>query len=197
MSRRALSWLLTVPLAVGASQLAHEASYRIVGGGGGGDRARLLGETGHGYFALAPALLGLGLALVTTAFALEVARSARRGGGDRVSHWPFALFAPLAFAFQEHCERLFHDAAIPWTAFLEPTFALGLALQLPFALAAYVLARLLVRAAGRLGRAIGGPPGVRRRSGPRAVRPALELVLPRVSLLASGHAQRGPPACSV
>ena len=45
-----------------------------------------------------------------------------------------------------------------WHAFAGPTFLPGLALQLPFALLAYVAARLLLRAAVRLGRLLGARP---------------------------------------
>ena len=89
--------------------------------------------------------------------------------------WPFAVLPPLAFALQEHLERLLHAGAVPWTAVLEPTFLPGFLLQLPFALLAFAVARALLGAAvllARLLRARSAPacrlaPGPTRRAGNR------------------------------
>jgi hypothetical protein len=115
-------------------------------------------------------------------------------GGVETRLWRFAALPLLAFALQEHLEALFTQGTIVGVP-LEPTFMLGLALQLPFAAVAYLVARLLLRTAERVGRALraGGAP-----AGPAVVRPfrswfALELWPHRVPALAGGHAERGPP----
>jgi hypothetical protein len=58
---------------------------------------------------------------------------------------------------QEVIELSLHTGTLGWHAVLAPTFLPGLALQLPFALAAYLVARALLRAANALGRALAGP----------------------------------------
>jgi hypothetical protein len=45
----------------------------------------------------------------------------------------------------ERAEGVAHDAAVPWRELVEPTFVAGLLLQLPFAAAGYLIARLLLR----------------------------------------------------
>jgi hypothetical protein len=87
--------------------------------------------------------------------------TARGQGVGRVPPFAFALLPPLAFALQELLELSLHTGSIAWQACVEPTFLPGLALQLPFALLAYVAARLLLRAAVRLGRALARPRGAR------------------------------------
>ena len=107
----------------------------------------------------------------------------------------FAALPPLAFALQEHLERLIHDGTVVGVA-LQPTFMIGLLLQLPFAVAAYLLAKLLLQVADRVGSIGGGQEGAARpRLMPATLRPSfsLELPLPRLAALAGGHAERGPP----
>jgi len=106
----------------------------------------------------------------------------------------FAAMPPLAFALQEHLERLFHGAGVAGVV-LEPTFLLGLVLQAPFALAAYLLARLLLGVAERAGRVLARRAACgRRRVAARG--PSwwpFELRSPRIAALALGYAERGPP----
>jgi hypothetical protein len=54
-------------------------------------------------------------------------------------------------------ELSLHTGHFGWRAVLAPTFLPGLALQLPFACAAYALARVLLRAARRAGIAFAAP----------------------------------------
>jgi hypothetical protein len=185
--RRVLAWAVTVPLAVAGSQVAHAAAYLFVVSDSH-DRAHELAATGHAYLAYAPEVAGfLGAALVV-AFALGV-RSDRL---VRLRAWPFGLLPVLAFAVQEHVERLVHTGSFPATAALAPSFVVGVALQIPFGLIAYLAASLLLRAAARLGRVL------RRRPPRLCARPALVLrpqtvVLPRAPLALSGCGVRGPP----
>lgn len=153
MWRRAFAWVVAVALAIVGSQAAHWSAYAVVAGDAE-SRAHLLADSGHGYMTYAPLVLGVLTALVLLALVSE-ARLARAGAPARPpAFWAFAVLAPAVFAFQEHFERLAHDGAFPWGAVLEPTFAVGLALQLPFALLAYLAARLLLRIADALGRGI-------------------------------------------
>ena len=192
LSRRNVVWLLTLALAVVGSQLAHELAYRLVTPDGA-QRAHELARTGHAYLVYAPAALAVCTVLVLIALAGELRHLLRRGtASSRPSALTFAVLAPAIFVLQEHFERLFHDSAFPWDACLQPTFVVGLLLQLPLAVAAYLVARLLLRAVRSLGRLLVGP--VRRRvPGDGLVRPATLLFVPRVPVLALGYGSRAPP----
>ena len=186
-------WLLTLALAVIGSQLAHELAYRLVTPDGA-QRAHELARTGHAYLVYAPAALAVCSVLVLIALVAELRHllSERGTAPARPSAPTFAALAPAIFVLQEHFERLFHDGAFPWDACLEPTFAVGLLLQIPVALAAYLIARLLLCAVRTLGRLRAGP--LRRRVSVHGlVRPATLLFVPRVPVLALGYGSRGPP----
>ena len=190
MRPRAIVWLLTVPLAVVGSQVAHAITYRLVAPDAH-ERAHLLAETGHAYLSYLP--LGLALCTVVVLFALLAqARASRAGQAAGLSACHFALLAPLVFCCQEHFERLVHDGSFPWDAVFQRTFLVGLALQVPFALAAYVLARLLLRAANAVGRLLGHVPG-ERRAAPLLPSLLASVHAPRLPALALGFGTRGPP----
>lgn len=192
MRRGLIAWGSTLVLAVVGTQVAHALAYRLVTPGEH-DRDELLTATGHGYLAYAPLALALGFGVLVTVLIAEVRATARRSG-TRACAWRFALVAPVVFFAQEHLERLAHDGAIPWSAALEGTFLTGLALQLPFALAAYLLARLLLSAARALGRRLGDRPPPRRAPTPHLASPRGQRRAPRVAALALGYGERGPPA---
>jgi hypothetical protein len=105
----------------------------------------------------------LPLALAVTAAAALVSTAAAATDvvrGRRVRELgpaAFAVLPPLAFALQELLELSLHTGSVAWHAFAEPTFLPGLALQLPFALVAFVAARLLLRVAVRIVRALAQP----------------------------------------
>jgi hypothetical protein len=194
VSRRLILWLVTLPLAVAGTQMAHALAYRVVSPDAG-QRAHELSATGHAYLAYLPLMLAVGTVLVVLALATEIRHivAAPRRSGFRPSAWGFAALAPATFVCQEHFERLVHDGGFPWDAALASSFVVGLLLQLPFALAAYALARFLLRVARSLGRLLAG------RSRPRRIRPALprpvvRVEVPRLPALALGYGSRGPPA---
>jgi hypothetical protein len=197
MSRRRLAaWLLAVPLMVAGSQVAHVFAYRLVYPQTE-LRLRELLVTGHGYMGHISLLFGLCAALEVTAFLSAVAGSLRRRSAAPLPAWPFALLPLLAFTLQEFVERWLAGASFPWWMVLQPTFRVGVLLQLPFGLIAYVLARLLLRAADRVGRALGGE---RKRA--QAKTPLLGWSVsaswrPRMSALANCHCGRGPPLPAV
>jgi hypothetical protein len=179
MEDRRLPWLLSLPLMATGCLGAHSVAYRLFEPTGS--------EAGHGYLALAPLVLALGVSLgIVTAARSTLAGSARAGAPVQL----FAVLPPLAFTMQEHLERALHGGAVLGTA-VEPSFLVGLALQLPLALCAFLVARVLFRVAEAAG-------ALCRRSTPRprhpVVRtPSFSFGAPRVSALASRHAGRAPP----
>ena len=130
----------------------------------------------HGYLAFAPLVVGV---LV----ALAVVGAFRRGRTS--SPLVFAVLPPLAFVLQEHAERL--DLIVT-----EPAFLVGLALQLPFALAAFVAARAFLGLADLVVEALASRPRLHRRASFSA--PVLTADAPRPSLLAGSRLSRAPPA---
>jgi hypothetical protein len=129
--RHAFAWLLALVLAAAGTLVGHAAAYRLTG--------QPAGEV-HAYLDHAPQVL---FVLATVAVALlAVTRAAAAPPA-----WPFPVLALTAFAVQEHVERLVHTGHVPWLL-TNPTFLTGLAVQLPLALAAWALARRLLRVLG-------------------------------------------------
>jgi len=190
--RRAAAWLLMLPLMLAGSQLAHVLAYRLVYPQSQ-VRLRELLATGHSYMGYMPLLLGIGAALELVAFGSLVAGGVRRRGRAPVSPWAFALLPPLGFALQEFLERWLAGASYPWWMVLQPTFRIGLLLQLPFALAAFLVARLLSRVADRVASVLRGKVERPPRVGLVPRWAALAAWPPRPRTLADGHAGRGPP----
>jgi hypothetical protein len=177
---------------VAASQVAHVFAYRLVYPEAG-VRLHWLLVTGHSYMSLWPRLLAVGGALELAAFVSIVVGTVRRTHFAGVPPWAFALMPPLAFLLQELLERWFATGSFPWWMVLQPTFRIGLLLQLPFAVLAYLLTRLLLRVADRVATALRPEKrqprlrGLSPRWHPAALRP------PRIAALADGHAGRAPP----
>ena len=131
---------LSVPLAAGGCLLGHAAGYALVG------MSRRDAQL-HGYLSFAPQFLAICAALLAAALALRISGRLR----GRIAAWPFALLAPLAFSAQELIERLV--AGLPAHAVLEPAVFVGMAAQVPIALAGFFVARALLRVADAAARA--------------------------------------------
>jgi hypothetical protein len=89
-------------------------------------------------------LLPLLLALAAMMLLGGLVTASAEGRSLRASRSLIAALPLVAFAIQEHVEYAIGHAAMPWTVAVHPTFALGLALQLPFAVLAYFAARCLL-----------------------------------------------------
>jgi hypothetical protein len=172
--------LVSVPVAVAGWTSAHSAAYRFLDA-----EADHL----HGYLRYAPPAVAALAAMLAVGLALAAAER-RRG---RLPAWPFALLAPVGFVVQEHAERTVSAGEVPFATAVEPTFLVGLVLQLPFALAAFLVARGLLTAAVAIGRVLGG--------GKRAPLATYELLAPplvpaspRAAASACRHAARAPPS---
>jgi len=190
-------WALTLPLAVAGSEAGHSLAYRLVIPGTA-QRDQVLRDTGHDYFSYIPLACGFAGALFVLALARRVTLARRGVAGPRPSAAWFAAVPVLTFFLQEHLERLISEGGFPWGAVLEPTFLPGLLLQLPMALLAYALVRLLLRGAEALGHALAKPlpqlPLLRPLFIPA---PAEADAGPRKPVLALRCAGRAPPRLSL
>ena len=154
-------------------------------------RADALAHSGHGYFDYVPFALTVCLGVLLAGLALQ-ALSAFRGEPRRPATSPLiVLLSPAAFMAQELIERFAHTGQVSLTTVIQPAFLIGLALQLPFALAALLLAWALDAAARTVGHALASAP-----------RPTFHVFVPapvRISAaprpagLARGYGERAPP----
>jgi hypothetical protein len=131
----------SLPLAAVGTLAGHAAGYAVAG-------MSHRDAAVHGYLNFAPQFLGICLAALGLALVLRV--SGRLQG--RPAAWPFALIPPLAFLAQELIERL--AAGLPAHALLEPAVYVGLAAQVPIAVAGFMVARALLRVADEAARAL-------------------------------------------
>ena len=120
-----LAWALVTPVSAAGILAAHALAYALTGTEPGAM---------HGYLAHAPQVAAVLATIGLVGLALQ-----ERGVGRR-SFASFALLAPLGFACQEHLERLAHTGELPWLL-TTPSFLVGLALQVPVALACVAVAR--------------------------------------------------------
>jgi hypothetical protein len=193
MGRRRVVWVLSLPLAAGGWLAAHFLAYLLVAPEAG-HGTQLLSEAGHGYLRVSPLLAACAITLVVAGLALAIREGMRDGGAPaRVPVWPIALVPPLGFAFQEHLERIIELNAFPFGAALEPTFIVGMAIQVPFAVGAVLLARAVLALGHALGRRL-----ARKTQPPTCVAPPPlpappDPELARPSILATGHGERAPP----
>jgi hypothetical protein len=192
--KRHLAWPVALPLAVLSALAGHSAGYRVVVPDAH-EREHLLEQTGHGYLAYAPAAVGISLAFAIVGFTAMVVAAVRQEGRPmRTPAWLVALLPPLGFVLQEHIERYGRHGAVEWTTAAEPAFLVGLALQLPFALLAAIVAFALGRLAERVAALIATAGALA-----RPLVGLLTLTVPDSAslapapILARGYAGRAPP----
>ncbi len=178
-------WLVMLPLLGAGTQGAASLLDRFAPSSY--ENAELFSRSNATHRVL-PFAVAVGVAVLVAA-ACGVARTApshRRHPG-----WAFASLPPLVFALQEHIEYVAAHGHIPWTLVANPVFLAGLLLQVPFAIAAYAAARLLLDAVAEIVDRRRPPLAVRRRppvhGRPGAAVPAIRL------LLTAGRCTRGPP----
>jgi hypothetical protein len=141
-------WLMTMPLIVAGCEGAHAFLGRVMLVDGGRDRELL--EGGGFGSSLLPLVLAVGAALVLVGFGM-LATHRTLGEHRRIARWVFVALPISAFALQEQFEyAVAHGRPSP-AVFASGSFLVGIALQLPVAVVAYGLARLLFRVADLLG----------------------------------------------
>ncbi|HKB94755.1 MAG TPA: hypothetical protein VKC62_11050 [Gaiellaceae bacterium] len=188
--RRGLVWGVVVPVMLVGSQAAHALVYRLVYPQAH-VRALVLFATGHGYLTWLPIVLAIAGASLAASLLVVAVDGARGREARGLPPAAFALLPALTFALQELLELSLHTGTFGWRVVLAPTFLPGLALQLPFGAVAYVVARLLLRAARAAGRALAPPPSVRVVASTVPAPNASFAPRPRVAAVAL--AKRGPP----
>lgn len=190
MGRPRAAWLTSLGLLGAGWVTAHVVSYLLVVPDAV-ERREVLMTSGHGYFRSSDLLI---LCLTITVAGLVVCVV----GGTRrpiraPSPWALAALPPIGFAVQEHIERMTAGGVFPAHLIAEPRFLIGLLLQLPFALAALVCARLLVTLARGLARRLGGAGRPKLVSVELSWAPMVNRRRPRLSVLALGRGERAPP----
>ncbi|MCS7007883.1 MAG: hypothetical protein RMM28_06790 [Thermoleophilia bacterium] len=181
---------LALPIAVAGILAAHAVGYRLAEPHAS-EREALLAASGHGY--LAQAWLAL-LAVLALGLGIELVLGFVHGPlAARLPRSPFLLLAPGAYLLQEHGERLLAGAGVGSTL-AEPAVLAGLALQLPFALATWLLAGLVLRVSETLvaaSRASARPLADRFTRARR--RPPTRSLDPERLLFLAGTGARAPP----
>jgi hypothetical protein len=187
--RQRLAWLSTAPLMFAGLIAGHLLAYRLAFSDPHA-RADALAHSGHAYFGYVPLALSVSVGVLLAGLALQAA-SASRGEPRRATSPLIVLLPPIAFVVQEFTERLVHNGHVPLTVALQPAFLLGLAFQLPFALAALLVAWALDSAARAVGRVLSARP--RPLFSPFVPDPVYVVAAPRPTGLARGYGERAPP----
>jgi len=188
--RQRLAWLSTAPLMFAGLIAGHLLAYRLVYSDAHA-RADALARSGHAYFGYVPLALTVSLGVLLAGLVLQTA-----AGFRGVPHRPLAsplivLLPPIAFVVQEFAERFAHTGQMPWMLVVQPAFLLGIAFQLPFALAALLIAWALDTAARAVGRAFRDLPAPEFQG--FFPQPARVVAVPRAAGLARGYGERAPP----
>lgn len=138
-ARKRTALLFTLPFSAAGMLLAHKLTWGVAGHGHDG-------EVAHGYLRYGAVFVALAAAVVAVASTRNFVRTI----GGEVAAVPspimFAVMPIVGFVFQEHLEHLVAAQELELSFFLSPPFLVGLGLQLPFALAALLLAHLILRA---------------------------------------------------
>ena len=191
-----LAWMLTAPLALVSSQLAHDAAY--LGAEPDDDkRSHLLESTGHGYLAEVGKADGadrhgrVPASPSRRALRLRAARRPDRAPRRRLRS---RSFPSRRSCFQEHLERLLHDGQLPVRAAARVADPAR-----PRAPAAVRAAGLrdspgccCARPTRSPARSPAAGAGVAVR-GAGSARVPLDVSLPRTRVRARGYTGRGPP----
>jgi hypothetical protein len=189
--RRSAAWCVAVPILLLGSQVAHALAYRLAYPSAA-LRVHVLAATGHGYLAGLPLVFGIGGAVVLSTLCWTAIEATRGGLPGPIPPAVFAVLPLLAFTLQELTERWLTVGGVPWWMVEQPSFRIGLLLQVPFGLIAYAATRMLLRGAHELGRRVRAQaPRVRRTLPLPSPRPSRVAVVARVS--PAPWTTRGPP----
>ena len=141
--RRGLEWMVVVPIALAGMESAHAIANGLCGSPEGS--GELFAAASSGAAVLVP-VVALAVAVMLVGLLTRTAGAWGGSVGRRERALPFGLLPLLAFVVLEAGEGVAHHGGLPWGEFADSAFVVGLGLQLPFAAAGYLLARLLLRA---------------------------------------------------
>jgi hypothetical protein len=196
MERRRIAWLLSLALMAVGGLFAHMLAYYVVEPHNHA-RGAMMEQTGHAYLQHWPLCVSVCGVVVALGLLASIGGRLRGGRPLHAPVWLFALVPPVGFTAQEHLERLIHLGTLPGPAVFETTFAIGMLLQLPFALAAFLVARALLALAVALVETLRAAPRPRLVSVDVGSSPLVDARQPRASALARGYGQRAPPLAAV
>ena len=196
VSRRLIAWLVTLPLAVAGTQVAHAVAYRLAAPIDS-EPAHDLSATGHGYVAYLPLALAIGAVLVAFALVAEVRRIAAtsQGGTFRPRAWHFAVFRacafylPGAFRATHPRRRVPGECGARSAVHCRPATAASVR-------SGRVCARAVASTRGALVREVSSRSGGNGFGPPRSGGPLPSSLLHVVRALALGYGSRGPPLAS-
>lgn len=193
MAAHRFLWLLALPIAVCGWLAAHAVAYALVGPHAGHGHELATGV--HGYLGGAPIFIACAITLVLTGLLLAARDGAVGRSAAPAPVWPTALVPPVGFVVQEHLERLIDPQAAAIGTAADPTFLVGLALQLPMAAVCVLLARAILLLGHTLGRELHHPLRAPKQAwaAPAPVVHPLPPVLARAAVLAGGRGERAPP----
>lgn len=151
MRRTCAALGICLPVAMAACLLAHQAGYMLESPG---DAARSLNMStdGHAYLREFVFLIPAAATIVVVGFLLSLRSAIVATAPFTPSSKQFSLAPALVFLVQEAAERV--AAGAPLSLLTELSVLSGLLLQVPFGLVAYLLARLILRAADHVAQAI-------------------------------------------
>ena len=188
MRRRRLAWGLTLPLVAAGGLSAHAVAYKLV------SSDHHAGSAAHTALMHWRVCVSVCVALALVAALAHAVELLRGASGPGTPLWVFAVLPPGGFLVQEQVEHVLEYGGLSQTLFVEPVFLVGLLLQIPFAAAAYLIARAVVTVAVKLICALGlGPGRPRLAPTPPRFRLVPEPVLAVANPIALGHGQRAPP----
>jgi hypothetical protein len=185
VSRRLIAWLVAFPLMAAGTYLSHCYVYGYAAAGHAHHAAASSGRPGMAFFCGTPFLLAC-LAMVGISFAARSVLALSERPGARIAAWPFGVLPVVGFLFHQWISTV--DTGVV----VNPTFLAALLLQVPFGLAAYFIAKALLRLADRIGEAL-APRRARLRALPRIAFPASALFVPHRLALATASRPRAPP----
>lgn len=187
MGRSNAAWFVSLPLSAIGLLLAHEFAW---GFASHEHEAR----ASHGYLQYAALFTVLAVAAALVAATVHLVRAVATGDVAKApSARVFAAVPLTAFVLQEHAEHVLRARELEISHFASTPFVVGLLLQLPFALAALFVARLILGFVGRLARAVRSQRAAAARESLRIVIPLARELTPRPAL-ATHSAGRAPPA---
>ena len=189
--RQRLAWLSTAPLMLGGLLAAHTLGYRLAIPDAHA-RADALAHSGHGYFGHMPFALAVSIGVLLFALVHQGLAGFRGERRRPATSALIIVLPPVAFVAQEFLERLIHTGHVSWTMIFQPAFLFGLALQLPFALVALLLAWALDSAAHAVGQALAASPQPIFHA--LVLLPVRVVAAPRPAGLARGYGERAPPS---